>query len=37
MDFVLATVMIGGLGLLFGGLLAYFAQRFAVEEDPRVK
>ncbi len=37
MDFVLATVMIGGLGLLFGGLLAYFAQRFAVEEDPRVE
>lgn len=37
MDFVLALVIIGGLGLLFGGLLAYSAQRFAVEEDPRVE
>ena len=37
MDFVAALVIIGGLGLLFGGLLAYSAQRFAVEEDARVE
>jgi Na+-translocating ferredoxin:NAD+ oxidoreductase RNF subunit RnfB len=37
MDFVAAFVIIGGLGLIFGGLLAYTAQRFAVEEDARVE
>jgi electron transport complex protein RnfB len=36
-DFVLALVIIGGLGLLIGGFLAYSAQRFAVDEDPRVE
>ncbi|NLC50872.1 MAG: RnfABCDGE type electron transport complex subunit B, partial [Firmicutes bacterium] len=33
---VAAILTLGGLGLIFGGLLALAAQRFAVEEDPRV-
>lgn len=37
MEQVIALAVIGGLGLLFGGLLAYAAQRFAVEEDARVE
>ncbi len=37
MDLIQALAIIGGLGLLFGGLLAVAAQRFAVEEDPRVE
>ncbi len=37
MELVMSFVVIGGLGVLFGGLLAYAAQRFAVEEDPRVE
>ena len=37
MDFVLSLGIIGGLGLIFGGLLAVAAQKFAVEEDVRVE
>lgn len=37
MDLTMSIVIIGGLGVLFGGLLAYAAKRFAVEEDPRVE
>ena len=37
MDLILSLAIIGGLGLFFGGLLAFAAQRFAVEEDPRVE
>lgn len=37
MNIVYALVVLGGLGLLFGGLLSYAAQRFAVEEDERVE
>ncbi len=37
MDILLSLVIIGGLGLIFGGLLAYVAQRFTVEEDARVE
>ncbi len=37
MELVMSFVIIGGLGLIFGGLLAYAARRFAVEEDPRVE
>jgi electron transport complex protein RnfB len=37
MNIVYALVVLGGLGLVFGGLLSYVAQRFAVEEDERVE
>jgi len=37
MNVVYALMVLGGLGLLFGGLLSYAAQRFAVEEDERVE
>ena len=37
MNIILAPIVLGGLGLLFGGLLSYVAQRFAVEEDERVE
>lgn len=36
MDFVVSFTILGGLGIVFGSLLAYAAKRFAVEEDPRV-
>lgn len=31
-----AVLSLGGLGLLFGGVLAFAAQKFAVEVDPKV-
>lgn len=31
-----AVLTLGGLGLIFGSLLAYAAQRFAVEEDTKI-
>jgi Na+-translocating ferredoxin:NAD+ oxidoreductase RNF subunit RnfB len=34
---LIAIVSLGGMGLLFGGLLAFAAQKFAVEVDPRVE
>ncbi len=37
MDLVMALVVIGGLGLIFGGVLAFAANKFYVEEDPRVE
>ncbi len=37
MYIVYAFAVLGGLGLLFGGLLSYVAQRFAVEEDERIE
>lgn len=37
MEILISLAIIGGLGLLFGGLLAFAAQRFAVEEDARVE
>jgi len=30
-------ISLGGLGLIFGGLLAFASQKFAVEVDPRVE
>ncbi|MDW7651263.1 MAG: RnfABCDGE type electron transport complex subunit B [Bacillota bacterium] len=32
-----AILSLGGLGLLFGGVLAFAAQKFAVEVDPKVE
>ena len=37
MDLLGALILIGGMGLVFGGLLAVVASRFAVEEDARVE
>ena len=37
MELVMSMAIIGGLGLFFAIVLAYAAQRFAVEEDPRVE
>ena len=37
MDLITALVVIGGMGLIFGGMLAVFASKFAVEEDARVE
>lgn len=37
MSVLLALVVLGGLGLLFGGLITFVSQRFAVEEDERVE
>ncbi len=37
MQLVSSFVVLGGLGVIFGALLAVAAQRFAVEEDPRVE
>jgi len=37
MGILYAVIVLGGLGIFFGGLLSYVAQRFAVEEDPRVE
>ena len=37
MDLFTALIVIGGLGLVFGGLLAVAASHFAVEEDARVE
>ena len=37
MDFIVAFVILGGLGVIFGSLLAFAAKKFAVEEDPRVE
>jgi RnfABCDGE-type electron transport complex B subunit len=34
-NIILATVSLGGMGLLFGAGLAYTSQKFAVEIDPR--
>lgn len=34
---IIAIISLGGLGLLFGGLLAFAARKFAVEVDPRVE
>ncbi|HZK25598.1 MAG TPA: RnfABCDGE type electron transport complex subunit B [Oscillospiraceae bacterium] len=31
-----AVICLGGLGLIFGCLLAYAAQKFAVEVDPKI-
>ncbi len=36
-DVIYAIAVLGGLGLFFGGLLSYVAQRFEVDEDPRVE
>ena len=37
MEILFSLVIIGGMGLVFGGLLSFAAQRFAVEEDARVE
>ncbi|MDO9535839.1 MAG: RnfABCDGE type electron transport complex subunit B [Bacillota bacterium] len=37
MDLFMALIFIGGMGLVFGGLLAAAANYFAVEEDTRVE
>ena len=37
MDLLTALLVIGSMGLVFGGLLAFAANRFAVEEDARVE
>lgn len=34
---VMAIVSLGALGLVFGGLLAFASQKFAVDVDPRVE
>ncbi len=36
-EMVLATGFMGGLGLLFGGVLAAAHRVFHVEEDPRIE
>lgn len=37
MELFTALAVIGGMGLVFGGLLAFAASHFAVEEDARVE
>lgn len=37
MELFTALIVIGGMGLVFGGLLAVAAKHFAVEEDARVE
>ncbi len=37
MDLIQPLALVGGLGLIFGSLLAFAARRFAVEEDARVE
>ncbi len=36
MMFIHAILVLGGLGFLFGAILAFAAQKFHVEEDPRI-
>jgi len=33
---ILPVISLGGIGLVFGGILAYASQKFAVEVDPRI-
>ena len=33
---MIPVISLGGMGLIFGGLLAYASQKFAIEVDPRV-
>ncbi|AEE96355.1 RnfABCDGE type electron transport complex subunit B [Mahella australiensis] len=35
-DILIPVVTLGGLGLIFGAILAFASSRFAVEKDPRV-
>ncbi|PKM81938.1 MAG: electron transporter RnfB, partial [Firmicutes bacterium HGW-Firmicutes-13] len=32
-----AIISLGGLGLVFGGILAFASKKFAVEVDPKVE
>ncbi|HZK24224.1 MAG TPA: RnfABCDGE type electron transport complex subunit B [Oscillospiraceae bacterium] len=34
---IAAVITLGGLGFIFGCILAYAAQKFAVEVDPRIE
>lgn len=34
---ILSIIIVGGLGLIFGVVLAWFSRRFAVKADPKIK
>lgn len=33
---IIPVISLGGMGLIFGGILAYASQKFAIEVDPRI-